>query len=89
MNTKKVQIESNRRCSAEKLEKILEALPITVKGPGLQLNAYVGLGNIVYIRPAQGEVSNIKIGNIDMRCHKEQYSLNFTYKGRTFELKYT
>jgi len=90
MKTKNIQIESDRRCSAEDLEKILTGLPIDVKGPTLQLSARMGLGKIVYIEPLDGYVSELGIngsGVVIKNDWSSEYCLGFSYRNQRFELK--
>ncbi len=91
MNTKKLHLEDDRRCSAEKLERILEKLPIEVDST-TPLNARMGLGRIIYMRPENGgevigEVRSVKIGGVLIK----RYDLNhlyFEYGEQKYEIRF-
>jgi len=87
MKTKNIQLESDRRCSAKELERILNDVPISVFGPGLKLVARMGLGKIIYLKPIEGNISSVKVYDIDVENHNNDH-LFFYYKNQTFEIQY-
>jgi len=87
METKNIQIQPDRRCSSEELERILGEVPISISGPGLKLEARMGLGKIVYIKPIEGEVSRVKVYDVTIENRSDDH-LFFSYKDRAFEIQY-
>jgi len=85
MKTANIQIESNRRCDAPELEKILGELPLNVEGTHSKLSARMGLGRIIYIEPLDGTISTLKIGGVPREIRNYDY-LVFTYKKNTFDV---
>ncbi len=102
MDVNNVLIESDRRCSAKDLERILKKVPVRIIGQRhLKLRARVGLGNIVYIAPRSNERSGIQrsiegiefLGHcapIEMYTDTRHHSTycTFHYKGRRFDVTY-
>ncbi|QQG38906.1 MAG: hypothetical protein HYS32_00365 [Candidatus Woesearchaeota archaeon] len=87
MKTKNVLLESDRRCSASELSEILRAAPINIKGPRLHLRARMGLGRIIRLEPVEGEVSSVKIGDVVIENHDNDYLL-LEHKGQKYEIRY-
>ena len=90
MDTKDIQLESDRRCSVPELEKILNEVPISISGPqNLQLRAHVGLGNIVYIEPIKEHVDYVRFldKSIDMELDNKKGTI-FNYRNRKFSILY-
>nr|MBI4156409.1 hypothetical protein [Candidatus Woesearchaeota archaeon] len=87
METKNIQLESDRRCSVEELERILNDAPISVFGLGLKLVARMELGRIIYIRPIEGKVSYVKVYDVDVENLSNDH-LFFNYKNQKFEIQY-
>ncbi|MBI4162255.1 MAG: hypothetical protein HY513_01110 [Candidatus Aenigmarchaeota archaeon] len=88
MNLRNVATESGRRCSAEDLARILKAIPVDVAGPHLQLRAHMGLGKIIYLKPDVGEISAVRINDVEIQLVYGQRDLVFTYGGQKFNLAY-
>lgn len=84
-----MQIESDCRCSAKDLRRILSEVPIEIiGGNNLGVRACMGLGKIIYIN---GYVDKIKITDEGIEISPPQSGedcLTFFYKDHRFELKY-
>jgi hypothetical protein len=67
MKLENVNIESDRRCSAEALEEILKNAQIEVECEG-RLNARMGLGRMIYIRPTDdAEIKYVQAADARVR----------------------
>ncbi|MBS3074264.1 hypothetical protein J4447_02285 [Candidatus Pacearchaeota archaeon] len=86
MKLDNVTVESDRRCRAEVLAEILKEVPFEVRGSrDLELTARMGLGRIIYLNVAKGELSGWTLGN-DARIESKRDGARFTYDGKTYSL---
>lgn len=85
-----MNLESDKRMSVEELEKILNEVPLDIKGKFPKLNGRMGLGKIIYINPSVGVIDEIKVKGdivVDMRRSDETY-LTLKYKENILKIRY-
>jgi len=90
MNIENVHLDPDHCSNVSELKKILEEIPISISGPqNLQLRAYVGLGDVVYIEPTSEHIDYVRFldKNIDMESDSRKGTV-FNYKDRKFSVLY-
>ena len=91
MDLDNVQVEGSHlpwRDNKEELEAKLRKLPVVIRGNGLKLRAFMGLGKIVYFEPINGTINEIEIADVKVSRGSDQDYLKFNYADQNFDVRY-